>query len=137
MIKSYGIAFNKINAKIAGSGEKCPFDFTGPYMLSMPSFNPKPSITLPMLPRKFISNLNPLKRITMSICRDFDISKDFMYKGWSKIMHGVSILNFGSLVIECTVTRNILQCDLMHWDRQLEDFYLRFLFLCEVFLNMF
>ena len=32
---------------------------------------------------------------------------------------------------ECTVTRNILQLDLMHWDQQLEEV------LCEIFLNMF
>ena len=31
---------------------------------------------------------------------------------------------------ECTVTRNILQLDLMHWDQQLEEV------LCEIFLNM-
>ena len=37
-----------------------------------------------------------------------------MYKGWLKVMHGVLVLNFGSLVTECTVTRNILQWDLMH-----------------------
>ena len=29
----------------------------------------------------------------MSICRDSDISKTFMYKRWSKVMHGVSIFN--------------------------------------------
>ena len=36
-----------------------------------------------------------------------------MYKAWSKVMYGVSILNFASLVPECTVTRNILQWDLI------------------------
>ena len=37
-----------------------------------------------------------------------------MYKGWSKVMHGVSTLNSGSMATECNVTRNILQWDLMH-----------------------
>ena len=36
-------------------------------------------------------------------------------------MDGVLILNFGSLVTECTVTRNILETDLMHLDQQLEE----------------
>ena len=49
-----------------------------------------------------------------TICRDFDISKGFMYKGWSKVMYCVSILDFDSLVTEYTVTRNILQWDLMY-----------------------
>ena len=36
-------------------------------------------------------------------------------------MDGVSLLNLGSLVTECTLTRNILQRDLMHLDQQLEE----------------
>ena len=60
-----------------------------------------------MLSRKLVSSSKPLKRIANTICRDSDIPKGFMYKGWSKVMHGVSILDFGSLVTECTVTRNI------------------------------
>ena len=38
-------------------------------------------------------------------------------------MDGVLILNFGSLVTECTVTRNILETDLMHLDQQLEEVF--------------
>ena len=113
------------------NGKKCPVNVTRVDMMSIPPFNPKPSITLSMLPRKLISRWNTLKRITNTNCRDFDISKGFMYKGCSKVMHGVSVLNSGSLVTECTVTRNILQWDLMHWDQQLEEV------LCEIFLNMF
>ena len=55
----------------------------------------------------------------------------FMYKGWSKVMHSVSTLNFGSIVTECNVTRNILQWDLMHWYQQLEEV------LREIFQNIF
>ena len=131
VIKSSGVVSDKTNAKIAVSGKKCPADVTCTYMISIPPFNPKPSVTLPMLPRKLISSWNPLKRIINTNCRDFDISKGFMYKGWSRVMHGFSVLNFGSLVTECTVTRNILQWDLMHWDQQLEDV------LCEISRNMF
>ena len=131
VIKSSGVVFDKINAKIAGSGKKCPVDVTGAYMISIPPFNHKPSITLPMFPRKLIITWNPLKRITNTICRGFAISKGFMYKGWPKVMHGVSILYFGSLLTECSVTRKILLCNLMHWDQQLEEV------LCEIFLSMF
>ena len=67
MIKSSGAALDKINTKIADSTKKRPLiafenalpvriypSVPGAYMLSGPSFNPEPSITLPMLPRKFI-----------------------------------------------------------------------------------
>ena len=38
----------------------------------------------------------------MSICRDFDKSKTFLYKGWSKVMHGLSIFNLAAyLQIYC------------------------------------
>ena len=113
------------------NGKKCPVNVTRVDMMSIPPFNPKPSITLSMLPRKLISRWNTLKRITNTNCRDFDISKGFICKVWSKLMHDVSVLNFGSFVTKCTVTRNILRWHLMHWDQQLEEV------LCEIFLNMF
>ena len=66
-MKFSGIAFDEINAKIADSSKECPLNVlenalpvsisptvTGAYMLSRPSFNPEPSIILPMLPRKLI-----------------------------------------------------------------------------------
>ena len=43
-----------------------------------------------------LSSESPPKRITIFICRDFHVSKTFMYKGWSKIMHGVSIFNLAA-----------------------------------------
>ena len=121
----------KLTSKSLTLVKKCSVDVTGACMISKPPFNPKPSITPPMLPKRRTSSWNPLKRITNTICRYFDISKGFMYKGWSKVMPGVSILNFSSLVTKCTGTRNILQWDLMHWDQQLQEV------LCEFFLNMF
>ena len=113
------------------NGKKCPVNVTRVDMISIPPFNPKPSITLSMLPRKLISRWNTLKRIINTNCGDFDISKGFIYKVWSKLMHDVSVLNFGSFVTKCTVTRNILRWHLMHWDQQLEEV------LCEIFLSMF
>ena len=111
-----GIVFENINAKIADSAKKNPLNgrenalpvsicpnVTGAYMLSRSSFNTEHSITLPMLPRKRISKWNQSKCITMFICRYFDILKAFMYKGWSKAMHGLSIFNLTAcLQIYCT-----------------------------------
>ena len=37
------------------NGKKCPVNVTRVDMISIPPFNPKPSITLSMLPRKLIS----------------------------------------------------------------------------------
>ena len=56
VIKSSDVVFDKINAKIADSGKICPIYVTDAYMISIPPFNPKPSITLQMLPRKLISS---------------------------------------------------------------------------------
>ena len=56
MIKSSGVVFHKTNAKIADSGQKSLADVTDEYMISIPPFNPKLSIALPMLPRKLMSS---------------------------------------------------------------------------------
>ena len=114
MIKSSGVAFDKINAKIADSSKIRPVDVTGEYMISKPPFNPKPSLHSKCFRRNSLvaeTHLNVLQKLFV----DMLISQRvFLYKGWSKVMYGVSILNFASLVPECTVTRNILQWDLIH-----------------------
>ena len=73
-----------------------------PYTNCKHSCKPDPFITVPILPKKLISEWKPPRRQT--IFKDFsvEISIAFNHNGWSKVMYGVPQLAF----LDSLITNN-------------------------------